>query len=164
MSAGFPFLSFRFKLAVMPHIPDPEIIPPKLAEAFDALDALHNREREVLRHIQDIAKTMDAQFNIPGLPFPIGLDAIVGLIPGIGDTISLGVAGYIVVRAKQLGLHSGHLFKMTFNIFIDWLIGLVPIIGDIFDVGWRGNLRNAKIIENALEARWAKERADLSGR
>ncbi len=165
MPADFPFLPLRYKSAGMSKskIPETEIIPPNKAEALDQLEARQAQEWAAFQPIKSLATTMDAKFKIPGVPFPIGLDAIVGLIPGIGDTISLGVAGYIVARGWQFGLGSHRLFQMVFNIFIDWLIGLVPVIGDLFDVGWQGNLRNTRIIEEALEKRWAKERAELIG-
>ena len=103
---------------------------------------------------------MDARFNLPILPVPIGLDTIIGLIPGIGDTISLGISGVIVGGSYKLDLPKQHLIKMGGNIFVDWLIGLVPVIGDLFDIGWQGNLRNVRIARAYLEERWAEERAD----
>jgi hypothetical protein len=151
------------KFAGMTLRPD-EIIPPDKADDLAALEARQAAEWQVLQQVEALAKTMDAQFKIPMIPFPIGLDAIIGLIPGIGDTIGLGVSGYIVVRAARLGIGSHILLRMVFNIFIDWLIGLVPIIGDIFDIGWRGNMRNAALLSGALETRWAKERQDLLSR
>ncbi|WP_418152401.1 DUF4112 domain-containing protein [Litorimonas sp. RW-G-Af-16] len=142
-------------------IDTPEIIPPDKADALEALEIRQALEYETFLHIQSLAQTMDAQYKIPFLPIPIGLDAIIGFIPGIGDTITLGVAGYIVLRAQRLGIRKRHLAKMGFNIGIDWLIGLIPIIGDLFDIGWRGNLRNAEIVRIRLETRWAKQRYDL---
>jgi len=137
-----------------------EIISPTAQARLAELELRHDAEEAQLLHLESLAKLMDAQFNIPFLPIPIGLDTIVGLIPGIGDTISLGVAGYIVAAARRIDMPVGHLTRMGGNIFIDWLIGLVPIIGDLFDVGWRGNMRNVKIARTHLEERWAKERAD----
>ena len=140
-------------------ISDPEIISPAAQARLDVLNQRHETEAAQLAHLESLAKLMDAQFNIPLLPIPIGLDTIVGLIPGIGDTVSLGVAGYIVVGAHKIDVPKRHLTQMGGNIFIDWVIGLVPIIGDLFDVGWRGNLRNVKIARQHLEERWARERS-----
>ncbi len=139
-------------------ISEPEIISPAAQMRLDALDEKHEREAAQLAHLESLAKLMDAQFNIPFLPIPIGLDTLVGLIPGIGDTISLGVAGYIVAGAHKIEMPKRHLTQMGGNILIDWIIGLVPVIGDLFDVGWRGNLRNVKIAREHLEERWAQER------
>ena len=138
-----------------------EILTPKAQDNLAIWSEQQALEARRLEQLEGLAKLMDAQFNIPFSPIPIGLDSIVGLIPGIGDTISLAVSGSIVLGAKKLGVGSRHLGRMGFNIFIDWLIGLVPIIGDLFDVGWRGNIRNVKILREALEARWQVERDDI---
>ena len=118
-------------------------------------------ELRQLERLEALAKLMDAQFNIPFLPVPIGLDTLIGLIPGIGDTVSLAVASGIVINAKKLGVGPRNLGRMGFNIFIDWLIGLVPVIGDIFDIGWKGNIRNVRILREALEAHWQVERDEI---
>ncbi|MEP3889927.1 MAG: DUF4112 domain-containing protein [Hellea sp.] len=102
-------------------------------------------------HIESLAKMMDSQFAIPGTQLHLGIDTLIGLIPGIGDTISLGIAGYIVFHAKRLGARKRTLSRMVYNIFIDWLIGLVPIIGDFFDMGWKGNNKNAALLRSAME-------------
>lgn len=135
----------------------PEILPPGYVDPLPLLAERHESEAVQLESVESLARLMDAQFKIPGVPIPIGLDFIVGLIPGIGDTISLGVAGYIVMRAAGLGAKKRHLTQMGLNIFIDWLIGLVPVIGDLFDVGWRGNLRNTALLREIVEARWEAE-------
>lgn len=137
-----------------------EILSPAAQTRLAELETKHAAEEAQLVHLESLAKLMDAQFNIPLLPIPIGLDTIVGLIPGVGDTISLGVAGYIVHGAHRINMPVSHLTRMGGNIFIDWLIGLVPIIGDLFDVGWRGNMRNVKIAREHLEDRWESERAE----
>ena len=108
------------------------------------------RERRVAR-LERLAELMDSRIALPGLP-PIGLDMIIGLIPGIGDTLGLGVSGYIVLKAKQLGVPKATLLQMGLNIFIDWLIGIVPVLGDIFDWGWKANNRNAVLIRAHHEA------------
>ncbi len=137
-----------------------DIISPAAQTRLSKLSIKHDAEAVQLERLEALAKLMDAQFNIPLLPIPIGLDTIVGLIPGIGDTISLGVAGYIVAGARRIDVPPRHLTRMGGNIFIDWLIGLVPVIGDLFDVGWRGNMRNVRIARAYLEERWAKEISD----
>ena len=140
-------------------IPDPVIIPPAMQIRLQNLNARHEVEAAQLARLEALANLMDARFQLPILPVPIGLDTIVGLIPGIGDTISLGVSGFIVVGAHRMDVPKAHLTRMGGNMFVDWLIGLVPIIGDLFDIGWRGNIRNVKIARAHLEERWAKERA-----
>ncbi len=116
------------------------------------MDTAQNNEtvQPALNRLEALADLMDARFQIPGLPFRFGLDAIIGLIPVLGDTVNLTVSGYIVAEAVRLGARKRDLVRMLFNIFIDWLIGLVPIIGDIFDVTWKGNLRNIEILKKAI--------------
>ena len=109
-----------------------------------------DHERTV-ESIESLAALMDSQFQLPGTGIKLGLDTIIGLIPGIGDTIGLGVASYIVSRGAHMGVPKRKLTKMGFNIGIDWLIGTVPIIGDLFDVGWKANNRNAAIIREHFE-------------
>lgn len=136
----------------------PEILSPAAQILLTELDDRHEAEAAQLARLEALAHLMDARFNIPLIPVPIGLDTIVGLIPGIGDTISLGVAGTIVAGSHRLDVPKGHLTRMGANIFIDWLIGLIPIIGDLIDIGWQGNLRNVRIARMHLEERWERER------
>lgn len=132
-----------------------------LNETQDAVLKRHNLEQKQLDRVESLARTMDAAFTIPGTNIPLGVDAIVGLVPGIGDTVSLGIAGYIASHGIGLKAKKRHMVQMGWNIFVDWLIGLVPIIGDIFDIGWRGNLRNAALLRKVAEDRWARERQDV---
>lgn len=142
------------------HITDPEIITPSAQSRLDTLNAKHEIEAAQLMRLESLADLMDTRFKVPLLPIPIGLDTIVGLIPGIGDTISLGVSGMIVAGSHRLNVPKRHLARMAGNMLIDWIIGLVPIIGDLFDIGWKGNVRNVKIARAYLEKKWAQERAD----
>lgn len=134
---------------------------PEFSDAQDALLAQHAAEQVQLERVESLARTMDAAFTIPGTQIPLGLDTIVGLVPGIGDTVSLGIAGYIMSHGIGLKAKKRHMVQMGWNIVLDWLIGLVPIIGDIFDIGWRGNLRNAALLRRITETRWITERAEV---
>ncbi len=99
-----------------------------------------------VRAIENLAGLMDSRFTLPGTNISLGLDTIIGLIPGIGDTIGLGVSGYIIARSAKLGVPKRKLARMGMNSGIDWAIGTIPLIGDIFDVGWKANNRNAAIL------------------
>lgn len=134
---------------------------PILTPVQAALLEHHDCERQALERVESLAKTMDAAFKIPGTNIPIGLDSLVGLVPAIGDTVSLGIAGYIASHGLGLGAKKRHMMRMGWNIFLDWLIGLVPLIGDLFDIGWRGNLRNAELLRRISEERWQAERAQV---
>ncbi|MEP1230619.1 MAG: DUF4112 domain-containing protein [Litorimonas sp.] len=139
----------------------PEIIPPHLRQALDELEESHALQWAQLNQLEAIARLMDAQFAVPFTPIRLGLDTLIGLVPGVGDTISFGVAGYIIFQAARLGVNSAQLLRMVFTSFVDWLIGLVPIIGDIFDIGWRSNLRNTTYLREIMETKWENERAAL---
>jgi len=104
-----------------------------------------------LNHVEGLARLMDSRFKIPGVPIPMGLDTIIGFIPGIGDTIGLGVSGYIISHAWGLGAPKRLLVRMGGNVFVDWLIGLIPLIGDLFDWGWQANNRNTALLRTHLE-------------
>ena len=128
-------------------------------ETHEALLARHARERAALERAEGMARGMDAAFTIPGTNIPLGFDTLVGLLPGVGDTISLGVAGVIAGHGAALGAGKRHYVRMAGNVFVDWLIGLIPLLGDIADIGWKGNLRNAALLREIAERRWAEERA-----
>ncbi len=104
-----------------------------------------------LEHVEGLARLMDSRFAIPGIPIPLGLDMLIGFIPGIGDTIGLGVSGYIMAQARGLGAPKRMLLRMGGNVFIDWLIGLIPLVGDLFDWGWQANNRNTALLRSYLE-------------
>ena len=93
---------------------------------------------------------MDAQFRIPGTPIRFGLDGLIGLIPGIGDTLSAATGIWIMVEAYRAGMSKPALLRMFANIFVDVIVGSIPIVGDAFDVYWKSNLRNAAILEKYL--------------
>lgn len=108
--------------------------------------------RETLVKVQRLSDIMDSAFVIPGTNIRFGFDSIIGLIPGIGDTLSAAVSGYIYSFARKAGVPRRKRMQMVWNIFIDWLIGLVPLLGDIFDVGFKANSRNMRIIMRHLES------------
>ncbi|HJZ57977.1 MAG TPA: DUF4112 domain-containing protein [Gemmataceae bacterium] len=103
-----------------------------------------------LSAVRSLAKLMDTAFTIPGTNVRFGLDALLGLLPGIGDAISSAVGGYIVMIAAQLGVSRAVLWRMTLNLGIDMLVGAIPLVGDLFDIGWKANVMNANLLERAL--------------
>lgn len=101
--------------------------------------------------LQSMADLMDSRFIIPGTNIRFGLDALLGLIPGVGDTVTLASTLYLLGASHSYGLPHHLKLKMVFNAFIDWLIGLIPFLGDIFDIGWKSNQKNVAIIREHLE-------------
>ena len=108
---------------------------------------------EELAHLDGIANLMDRAFRIPGTQLRVGLDSIVGLVPGVGDTLALLPAAYIVYTARRLGMPGHIVARMAANTAIDTVIGSIPLIGDIFDVGFKSNTRNVALLRRELAAR-----------
>jgi hypothetical protein len=104
-----------------------------------------------LRRIRRIARLLDTAIGIPGTKFRIGLDPILGLIPGGGDLISAGISVYMIYLATRFGLAKEELGKMFLNVGIETLAGSVPIVGDLFDAYFKANIRNLEILERHLE-------------
>jgi Domain of unknown function (DUF4112) len=93
------------------------------------------------------AVLLDSAFRIPGTGIRFGLDAIVGLIPGVGDISTPAFAGLLLLQAVRMRLPIVVQARMVLNAAFDMLIGLVPILGDLADVGWKANLRNLALLE-----------------
>lgn len=114
----------------------------------------HNRldEAELARvkRLRKLAFLLDSQFRIPGTKIRFGLDSILGLLPGAGDTVTAMMAAYIVFEAWRIGIPKQIIGRMLGNLLIDWVIGSIPVIGDIFDVGFKANERNIRLIEEEL--------------
>jgi hypothetical protein len=94
---------------------------------------------------------MDAAIPIPGTSWRVGLDPLLGLFPGIGDTVGGLAAIYAILVAAQLGAPPSVIARMGVNVGIDAVVGAVPLLGDLFDVGFRANVRNVEVLERWLE-------------
>ncbi len=100
-----------------------------------------------LQKAQRLANTMDSAFRIPGIGYRIGLDGIIGLIPGIGDVITVAIAARIVHLGHKMGMPKSMISKMLRNIVLDFLLGAVPLVGDVADFFFKANKRNVKAME-----------------
>ena len=124
-----------------------------MSEATPTLDhELISIERE-LAGLDRLARTLDSRYRLPGTSIRLGLDTIVGLIPGIGDTLTAAPSAWIIWRGYKMGVRRRHLARMIGNTGIDYVIGSIPVIGDIFDIGFKANLRNIAILREQLGAR-----------
>lgn len=121
---------------------DAEILPPRGARELDY-------EAELAR-IERIANLLDAWIVIPGTSIRIGLDPIVGLLPGVGDALTFFASIYVIDRLSRLGLSSFTRARMVGNVLIDFLLGSVPVLGDLFDVGFKANIRNLELARREL--------------
>jgi hypothetical protein len=115
------------------------------------------REAAVVRRAEHIAKLFDKQFRLPGTSIRFGYDSIIGLIPGIGDTLSAIVSLYPIFEAVRLRIGVWPIFKMLLNVGVDWLVGLIPVLDIFFDVVFKANVKNANILTKALERRKSKD-------
>jgi hypothetical protein len=100
--------------------------------------------------LEAIARFMDGALVIPGTRIRFGADALIGLVPGIGDAVTAAVSLYLIWEARNLGLPRTAIARMVANVAVDALIGAVPVAGDALDVFWRANLRNLKIVREHL--------------
>mgnify|MGYP006269467147 FL=1 len=101
-----------------------------------------------LRTALRLANLLDARFRLPGTHIRFGYDAIIGLIPVVGDTITALFGAWIVVAAVRLGLGPAVVARMFINLAIDWLVGLVPVLDIVLDVGFKANIRNARLLRD----------------
>lgn len=100
-----------------------------------------------LERLEKLATLLDAQFAIPGTGVRFGLDSLIGLIPGIGDTATGFLSLWIVWQGVRLGVGPGTAIRMLVNVLIDTVIGSIPLLGDIFDLAFKANLANIRLIQ-----------------
>jgi Domain of unknown function (DUF4112) len=115
-----------------------------------------------LSRVRVVSDLLDNAFRIPGTEIRIGLDPLIGLIPGFGDLAGGLASTYIILEAARAGAPPTLLLRMLGNVGIDSLIGSVPVAGDLFDVVWRSNARNVRLLERHLEAPHATRRASAA--
>ncbi len=101
--------------------------------------------------VEAVELLLERSFRIPGINVPIGLDALIGLVPVIGDIVTTAMGAYIVWEARNLGLSKWQLTRMGANVGFDALLGLVPLVGDAADFVFRSNTRNLRIIKKHLD-------------
>jgi Domain of unknown function (DUF4112) len=109
-----------------------------------------NDPASAVRRVRVLAQLLDNSIPIPGTGYKIGLDPIVGLIPGIGDLIGAVLSGYIILEAARAEVPGFVLFRMLVNLGFDTLLGAVPAVGDVFDAAWKSNVRNVALLERHL--------------
>ena len=113
-----------------------------------------------LRRLRQISHLLDNAIPIPGTRYRIGLDPILGLIPGGGDLIGAIFAGYIVFKAAQLGAPRETLVQMAANIVFDTVAGTVPVAGVLLDVAWKANVKNIELLDAHLGSPEPGKKAD----
>uniref|UniRef100_A0A7V5CTE5 DUF4112 domain-containing protein n=1 Tax=Acidobacterium capsulatum TaxID=33075 RepID=A0A7V5CTE5_9BACT len=127
----------------MPSVTQPDVLSP-LRTRSRAARWLGDEQLDLLAHL------LDEWFRIPGTSIRIGLDGLIGFIPGIGDLLT-GLTSLILIAAAWLrGVPYATLARMTVNVGMEVLIGSVPIVGDLFIVAWKANRRNYRLMTRQL--------------
>lgn len=115
------------------------------------MPGLGNDPASVRARIEALEKLLERAFVIPGINRPVGLDAIAGLIPVLGDVITAGMGAWLVWEARNLGMPKWKLWRMAGNVGFDTAVGAIPLAGDVFDLLFRSNTRNLKIVKAHLD-------------
>ena len=98
-----------------------------------------------------LARALDSAVRVPGTNIRFGLDALLGLVPGLGDVAGAAMGSYFVLLGSRLGAPKPVLARMVMNVALDTLAGVVPVLGDLFDVTWKANTRNMALLERYVE-------------
>jgi len=112
--------------------------------------------------VERLAWWLDNAITVPGTRFRIGYDALIGLVPGVGDLIGTLLSSYIIAVAASQGLPPSALARMAINVGLEAIVGVVPIVGDLFDAAWKANQRNIGLMaqfENTPDAARRQSRA-----
>ena len=125
-----------------------------------SLSNLPSHSASSLHRLRKISHLLDNAIPVPGTKYRFGLDPILGLLPGGGDTIGGLMSVYIVFEGMRMGVPAKTIGRMGFNIVFDLLTGTVPVLGDLFDLGWKANSRNVALLEQHIAAPEPSRAAD----
>ncbi|HEV2595393.1 MAG TPA: DUF4112 domain-containing protein [Sphingomicrobium sp.] len=118
---------------------------------FDFIKTAAPSPNAALQRLQTVANLLDSAFVVPGTKQRVGIDAIIGLIPGLGDIVTTALSSYIIWEARNLGVSRFALARMLANLGIHAAFGSIPLAGDVFDAFFRVNQRNMRILRSQLE-------------
>ncbi|CAN5128896.1 hypothetical protein BH18ACI2_BH18ACI2_07640 [soil metagenome] len=104
------------------------------------------RQAEIEQSIDQLSHWMDGLFRIPGVGWRFGLDALIGLVPVVGDTLTTAVSFYVLAAGVRYRVPKATLLRMGINIAIDSVLGSVPLVGDLFDAAWKSNKKNVELL------------------
>ena len=104
-----------------------------------------------IARLESLAHLLDTAILIPGTNFRFGIDALIGLVPAVGDLVTTALSLYIVKEARTLGAPRHVILRMLGNVALDSAVGVVPLAGDVLDVMWRANRRNMDLLRQWLE-------------
>jgi Domain of unknown function (DUF4112) len=107
--------------------------------------------RAARERLKQLAWLLDSSIPIPGTRFTVGLEALIGLFPVIGDLIGVALSSFILKEAARLGAPKSVLLRMSFNVALEGVVGIVPFAGDVFDAAFKANQRNVRLLESWLD-------------
>lgn len=107
---------------------------------------LERRKVKIDEGLDNLALYLDGLFRVPGTSWRFGLDSLIGLIPNVGDTLTMFPSFYILLAGVRYGVPKITLLRMAFNIGLDYVVGMVPVVGDAFDFVWKSNKQNMELI------------------
>ena len=107
--------------------------------------------RERLQRLDALSRLLDIAFAVPGTKVRFGVEAILRLVPGIGDAAASALSCWVLYEAYRLGVPKALMARMVANVVIEGVVGAVPVAGDLFDVGWRANRRNVSLLREHFQ-------------
>jgi hypothetical protein len=141
-----------------------QTLAPKRAQSAWNWDTKQTGSRsDQLAALEALAFWLDSAFHIPILGTRVGFDAIIGLIPGIGDALTSFASLFILRAASKYGVPRTTLARMGLNIGIDWLVGSIPFLGDMFDAYWKSNVKNVTLLKRHLNETPLDQRRNRRG-
>ncbi len=111
-----------------------------------------DRDRRLAR-LDRMADMLDTRFRLPVLGIPVGWDSILGLIPGLGDLVTVGPGAVMIVEGHRMGARKRVLARMALNTGVDAVLGSIPLLGDAFDLLYKSHRRNAALLRRELTGR-----------
>jgi len=100
----------------------------------------------VRERLRRLAWLLDSSIPVPGTRWTVGIDALIGLVPVLGDVAGMLLSSYILLEAVRLGAPKRVLARMALNIAVEGLVGSIPLLGDLFDAGFKANQRNIRLL------------------
>lgn len=122
-----------------------------MMSGLDRMPGLGRDPRAVRQRVEAMEQILENAITLPGTRMRVGLDAVLGVVPIVGDLLAAAMGAWIVWEARNLGMSRWQLMRMSANVGIDTAIGAIPLVGDAFDLFFRSNTRNLRIIRKHLD-------------
>lgn len=130
---------------------DPTETPRRPTRLEPQFAGLGTDPASIRKRVEALEHVLERSFTVPGIKRPVGLDAIAGLIPVVGDFVTAAMGMYMVWEARNLGMPKWQLMRMAGHVGVDTALGAVPFVGDAFDFFYRSNTKNLRIIRKHLD-------------